>query len=110
MFSSICWGEVGDVYNCETEKYVEVKLDSIKEHKSQNFKFERKIDLLEFEGGFFDGLILPVDFNGGEYFDGNDITNIFIYREGNFIYSKTKMFAEDGKQYIVSIIASCDIY
>jgi hypothetical protein len=109
FFSSLVFAGVGDVYYCETEKFIVTTKDESTEYPPLKFKFKRNKDTINFgEGGYFENLVMTVIFSADLYFEGGDDWNRFIFVEDLFVYSALLNTGEEHR--VISVVATCDTF
>tara|TARA_Y100000022_G_scaffold155775_1_gene137972 strand:+ start:163 stop:480 length:318 start_codon:yes stop_codon:yes gene_type:complete len=105
---------MGDVYYCETNQYIRIKIGKTTPYKNQKFKFKRTSEGLIFGSNknYFRNIKLTSrNFDGGtEFFSyKNDVsrigsTIILLYNKGNFYVSHVS--TED----VTSMTGTCSIF
>ena len=108
VFPSIGFSGVGDVYFCESTKFIGLKNGEVKNYKNEKFKFKRTSDGLVFgsEDGSFKNLELTSKNHdvGNELFSYKTEWEIFMYKEGTFNYSHVAYGS------ITSMTGKCSVF
>ena len=109
VFPSIGFSGVGDVYFCESTKFIGLKNGEVKNYKNEKFKFKRTSDGLVFgsEDGSFKNLELEVksfDFETELFMYGNKKETVFSYEEGIFTFGQVTY------QDVTSMIGKCSVF
>jgi hypothetical protein len=109
LFPSIGFSGEGDVYFCESTRFIDLKDGDVNEYRNQKFKFKRTSNGLVFgsEDGFFkDFKLEDVAFSMGTelFIYGDQRETAFSHEDGTFAYSQL------GYQEVISMIGKCSVF
>tara|TARA_B100001029_G_scaffold51913_1_gene41577 strand:- start:1298 stop:1657 length:360 start_codon:yes stop_codon:yes gene_type:complete len=109
LYSTHLFSAEGENYFCKTVNVVKVYKSDMEDFASFDFNFKRNEKSISFgEGGYFDQTTLPIYNNAGEFFNGGEEYDMFIYNEGLFLYSS--IINTDQQMDSLTIIANCKIF
>ena len=107
VFPSIGFSGMGDVYFCESNKFIELQDGRLKTLKDDKFKFKRTSNGLIFGS---EGYLKNAEFTskmhdlGNELFSYKTEWEIFMYKEGTFNYSHVAYGS------ITSMTGKCSVF
>jgi len=109
IFPSIGFSGVGDIYFCESTKFIELKNGEVTEYNNEKFKFKRTSNGLIFgsEVGFFKDYKLEVktfDMETELFSYGNQRGSEFSHEKGIFTFSQVVY------QSVISMIGKCSVF
>ena len=107
VFPSVGFSGVGDVYFCESNKFIELQDGRLKTFKDDKFKFKRTSTGLIFGS---EGYFKDVEFTskthdiGSELFFYKTKYQMFAYENGTFTYSQVSFGM------VTSMIGKCSVF
>ena len=110
VFPSIGFSGVGDVYFCESTKFIELKNGAVTEYNNEKFKFKRNSNGLIFgsEDGYLKDVKLKVNVHdvGSDLFTyrSDDTDMIFSHEKGTFTMSHVLYLK------VISMIGKCSVF
>ena len=107
VFPSIGFSGMGDVYFCESTKFIDLKDGEVKNYKDEKFKFKRTSTGLIFGS---EGYFKDVEFTSKTHDIGSDLFyykkkyDMFAHENGTFTYSQVSFAI------VTSMIGKCSVF
>ena len=110
VFPSIGFSGMGDIYFCESTKFIKLENGEVKTYMNEKFKFKRTSNGLIFgsEDGYFKDVKLKVNVHdvGSDLFTyrSDDTDSIFSHEKGTFTMAQVLYLK------VISAIGKCSVF